>query len=131
MLERNRYIYGGLAFITMILGLLSRRITNLPYILSTYSGDILWALMIFFMFIFVFNKKSTFFIAGIALSFSYMIEISQLYHGVLIDSIRNTMLGALILGYGFLWSDIICYTLGVLFGIFIDRIIIKLTFKHN
>ena len=50
----------------------------------------------------------------LALVFSYLIEISQLYHAPWIDAIRSTALGGLVLGFGFLWSDILCYTVGVL-----------------
>ncbi len=42
------------------------------------------------------------------------VELSQLYHAPWIDSIRQTTLGGLILGFGFLWSDLACYALGVL-----------------
>ena len=34
------------------------------------------------------------------------VEESQLYHASWIDSIRGTTLGALVLGHGFLWSDL-------------------------
>ena len=43
----------------MILGLLSRKINDLPKIIELYSGDILWALMVFLIIAFIFNKKST------------------------------------------------------------------------
>ena len=46
----------------MILGLLSRKINDLPKIIELYSGDILWALMVFLIIAFIFNKKSTIFI---------------------------------------------------------------------
>ena len=52
--------------------------------------------------------------------FSYLIEISQLYQGEWINSIRDTTLGALILGHGFLFSDLICYTIGILIGVVIE-----------
>ena len=55
-----------------------------------------------------------------ALSFSYCIEISQLYQADWINAIRGTTLGALVLGHGFLWSDILCYTVGVGLAILID-----------
>ena len=44
--------------------------------------------------------------------FFYGIELSQLYHALWIDAIRNTTLGGLIIGFGFLWSDLVCYTIG-------------------
>lgn len=124
-MRRNRILYLILTIITIILGLLSRKVQGLPQIISSYSGDILWALMVFFLFSFLFNKKSTIFILIISIIFSYGIEISQLYHVPWIDSIRATSLGGLILGFGFLWSDIVCYTVGIIIGSVIDFIINK------
>lgn len=122
-MRRNRILYLILTIITIILGLLSRKVQGLPQIISSYSGDALWALMVFFLFSFLFNKKSTIFILVISIIFSYGIEISQLYHAPWIDSIRATTLGGLILGFGFLWSDLICYTVGIVIGAIIDKII--------
>ena len=122
-MRRNRILYLILTIITIILGLLSRKVQGLPQIISSYSGDALWALMILFLFSFLFNKKSTIFILVISIIFSYGIEISQLYHAPWIDSIRATTLGGLILGFGFLWSDLICYTVGIVIGAIIDKII--------
>ena len=122
-MRRNRILYLILTIITIILGLLSRKFQGLPQIISSYSGDALWALMVFFLFSFLFNKKSTIFILVISIIFSYGIEISQLYHAPWIDSIRATTLGGLILGFGFLWSDLICYTVGIVIGAIIDKII--------
>ena len=109
----------------MILGLLSRKISGLPKIIELYSGDILWALMVFLIIAFIFNKKSTIFIISWAIILSYSIEISQLYHATWIDAIRNTTLGGLILGFGFLWSDLICYTIGIIIGIIIEKLLNK------
>ena len=122
-MRRNRILYLILTIITIILGLLSRKVQGLPQIISSYSGDALWALMVFFLFSFLFNKKSTIFILVISIIFSYGIEISQLYHAPWIDSIRATTLGGLIWGFGFLWSDLICYTVGIVIGAIIDKII--------
>ncbi len=128
-MKRNKLLYLLLTIIVMLLGLLSRKIEGLPEIISLYSGDILWALMVFLLFAFLFNKKSTIFIISWAIIFSYSIEISQLYHAPWIDSIRNTTLGGLILGFGFLWSDLVCYTIGIIIGIIIDIIINKTNIK--
>lgn len=130
LLRRNRLLYLILTIIVIILGLLSRKIENLPEIISLYSGDILWALMIFLIIAFIFNKKSTIFTISWAIIFSYSIEISQLYHEPWIDAMRNTTLGGLILGFGFLWSDLVCYTIGILIGIVIDIIINKTNIRR-
>lgn len=129
-MKRSRLLYLILIIIVMILGILSRKIGNLPEIISLYSGDILWALMVFLIISFIFNKKSTIFTIAWAIIFSYSIEISQLYHAPWIDAIRNTTLGSLILGFGFLWSDLVCYTIGILIGIVIDIIINKTNIRR-
>ena len=128
-MKRNRLLYLILTIIVMALGLLSRKISGLPKIIELYSGDILWALMVFLLFAFLFNKKSTIFIISWAIICSYSIEISQLYHAPWIDAIRNTVLGGLILGFGFLWSDLVCYTIGIIIGIIIDIMINKTNIK--
>ena len=128
-MKRNRLLYLLLTIIVMVLGLLSRKISGLPKIIELYSGDILWALMVFLLFAFLFNKKSTIFIISWAIICSYSIEISQLYHAPWIDAIRNTVLGGLILGFGFLWSDLVCYTIGIIIGIIIDIMINKTNIK--
>lgn len=64
--------------------------------------------------------RSTWRVAVLAMIFSMMIEVSQMYHAPWIDSIRGTILGALVLGHGFLWSDLACYLAGVEIGMLIE-----------
>ncbi|MFJ8414404.1 ribosomal maturation YjgA family protein [Bacillus paramycoides] len=112
--KRNRILYAIFTIIVIVLGLSSRKFAYaLPDILNAYLGDALWALMIFTGFGFLFPKIETKKIAIISLIFCYGIEISQLYHAEWIDSIRATTLGGLVLGYGFLWSDLVAYTIGI------------------
>ena len=112
--KRNRLLYALFTIVVVILGLSSRKFAFvLPDLLNDYLGDALWALMIFTGFGFLFPKIETKKLAFISLIFCYGIEISQLYHETWIDSIRATTLGGLVLGYGFLWSDLVAYTIGV------------------
>ncbi|EOO21178.1 MULTISPECIES: DUF2809 domain-containing protein [Bacillus cereus group] len=113
--KRNRLLYVMFTIVVIILGLSSRKFAfALPDLLNGYLGDALWgALMIFTGFGFLFPKIETRKLAFISLIFCYGIEISQLYHAEWIDSIRATTLGGLVLGYGFLWSDLVAYTIGV------------------
>jgi hypothetical protein len=80
--------------------------------MKLYLGDVLWAGMIYwgFRFLLVHEPKKT---AFYALTFCFLIEFSQLYHAPWIDEIRHTRLGGLVLGFGFLWSDLVCYLVGV------------------
>ncbi|MEL7568216.1 MAG: DUF2809 domain-containing protein [Dehalobacterium sp.] len=43
----------------------------------------------------IFRSKNTMFVALVALSFCYFIEISQLYHSFWIDNLRNSAIGRL------------------------------------
>lgn len=121
-----RLFYLCIIFLLICLGLLSRRFINyIPNIINLYLGDLLWAIMIFFIFRIIFLNKPVKKIALYGVLFCFFIEFSQLYHDTWIDAIRKTIIGGLILGYGFLWSDLIAYSLGVFTGALIDRRIYK------
>jgi glycopeptide antibiotics resistance protein len=92
----------------------------IPDIIDLYLGDSLWALMIYLIISMFFRSRSIKKVALISILFCFSIEFSQLYHSNWIDMIRSTTLGGLILGYGFLWSDLAAYLLGIGFGIVID-----------
>jgi glycopeptide antibiotics resistance protein len=115
-----------LLVITIATGLASRHFPGiLPHWVQLYLGDTFWALMVFLWFGFLFKRKSTLWIAIAAILFSYGIEISQLYHASWIDALRTNPLGGLILGFGFLWSDLVCYTIGVGFGYVMEKVFLK------
>ncbi|GCF68092.1 MULTISPECIES: DUF2809 domain-containing protein [Bacillus] len=122
--KRNRLLYAMFTILVIILGLSSRKFAfALPALLNDYLGDALWALMIFIGFGFLFPKIEMKKLAFISLMFCYGIEVSQLYHAEWIDSIRATTLGGLVLGYGFLWSDLVAYTIGVGVGFLFEFIL--------
>jgi hypothetical protein len=125
-MKRNRYLYLLFIALTIAAGLASRYFANqLPCWVNLYLGDTLWALMVFFLFGFIFKRRSTLEITLLALVFSCCIEISQLYHTPWIDAIRATRLGGLILGFGFFWSDLLCYSVGVGIGLCIEKYHLK------
>jgi len=123
-LNRNRIFYSFAVLTVIILGLCSRKFAaGLPEWINTYLGDALWALMLYLIIATLFKNKKIKTIAILSLLFCYLIELSQLYHAAWIDSIRNTTLGGLVLGFGFLWSDIIAYTIGIALGSGIESLI--------
>lgn len=127
---RSRIIYLLLTLTTMCFGLVSRKYINyLPSFIGKYAGDTLWATMVYLGLAFLFNRFNIGKITIFSLIFSYGIEISQLYQGEWINKIRNTLIGALILGRGFLFSDLICYTVGIFIGIIIDKLIFRKKFN--
>jgi hypothetical protein len=52
-------------------------------------------------------------VAVLAGGFALLIELSQLYQADWIVAVRANRLAALVLGHGFLWSDLCCYAVGV------------------
>ena len=112
-MNRKRGVYFGLVILTIILGLLSRTSIT-PDFIYPYIGDALYAIMIYLVVAFFLNKKSIIQVGFIAVIICYLIEFSQFYHAPWIDEIRKTRIGGLILGFGFLWSDIVSYTVGVI-----------------
>ncbi|HUV85073.1 MAG TPA: DUF2809 domain-containing protein [Methanosarcinales archaeon] len=121
MNDRNRVLQAFYIIIVIILGLASRRYGELlPAWLAAYSGDVLWGLVVYFIVGFLLPKQKIRYVALTAIVFSTLIEISQFYHAPWIDAIRSNRLGGLILGYGFLWSDIVCYAFGITVGVAIE-----------
>jgi len=106
----------------MFVGLASRRYqAALPEFVGEYAGDTLWALMLFLLVSTLLAGRTTMSRATISLVLAFLVEISQLYHAHWIDSIRNTMPGGLVLGFGFLWTDLVCYAVGIVVGAVTER----------
>jgi hypothetical protein len=123
-MTRNRPVYFGLGCLIVALGLASRRYASmLPLFLARYAGDTLWAAMVFIGIGLLAPRWSSFRVAVIALAGCYFIEVTQFYHAPWIDNLRNLPGVGLVLGYGFLWSDVACYTMGVALGALLERIV--------
>ncbi len=107
----------------MIVGWTTRHIlwAYLPDWINIWIGDFIWAMMLYFACCTLFYPKSAKWCVIATLIFCYLIEISQLYKADWLDQIRNTTLGGLALGHGFLWSDIVAYTGGILFGFYFTK----------
>jgi len=98
--------------------------TCLPAFLAEYAGDTLWALMLFLLVSTLLAGRPIAMRATISLALAFLVEISQLYHVPWIDAIRQTTLGGLVLGFGFLWTDLVCYSIGVMIGVIAEWAIV-------
>ena len=113
-MRRSRVVYAALTAATIVLGLASRRFgTVLPDAVGLYAEDALWAAAVYIAAATIWPRARTIQLVIGALVFSFVIELSQLYHAPWIDDVRRTRVGALVLGFGFLWSDLVCYMAGV------------------
>jgi hypothetical protein len=116
--------------ITILLGLASRKYSDLLLLfVAQNAGDAFWAMMVYFGVRFLLVRKSLITAIGLSFLFCFGIEFSQLYQEDWINQLRGTLLGALILGKGFLTVDLIRYTVGIMVATFLDRV--TLMFKQR
>ena len=127
--ERKRIYYVLAIIFSIVLGLASRYMNVLPNFIVNHAGDIFWAMMVYFLFRFIFVHKSPFTAFCLSFIFCFVIEFSQLYQADWINTIRSTLLGALILGKGFLGVDLIRYSIGIVIAYIIDKSITLLNIR--
>ncbi|WP_419096117.1 DUF2809 domain-containing protein [Rossellomorea pakistanensis] len=129
--DNMRIAYFIIVVIIILLGLASRKYSPLlPLFAAQHAGDMLWSMMIYFGFRFFLLRTSL--LTAIWLSFllCFGIEFSQLYQEDWINQIRETLLGALVLGKGFLAVDLIRYTAGIIMAATLDKVILIFTFRR-
>lgn len=88
-----------------------------------YGGDVIWAASFLFLLRGIFIRKREWKLALICFALGVLDEFSQLLYFDWIVAIRQTYIGRLMLGVGFLWSDIICYAIGTVIAFLLIRII--------
>ncbi len=81
--------------------------------------------MVFYLFTIVLYKAPLKKILLATFIFSFMIEFSQLYQADWINQIRDIKLFALVLGHGFLWTDLLCYSVGIIVAFGLESFFIK------
>jgi hypothetical protein len=130
--KRNRGIYVVFTLIVILLGLASRSNSPLnPALVKEYAGDTLWALAAYLTIAFIFPHFSINRVAVVAGLISLAVEVSQLYQATWINGIRQMRLGGLLLGHSFLWSDLICYCLGICIGVLLEGVILPIMFNDR
>ena len=92
------------------LGLYSRHITWLP----KEIGDALWAMMVFCFWRIILVKSKLRTVAIVSLAHSFIVEFSQLLRWPWLVSFRDTFVGHMMLGQGFLWTDLVAYVIGII-----------------
>ena len=118
---KKRGVFVAFAVAAMLLGLASRRYgSSLPNFVAENAGDAFWTALVYCGISFCVPNAKILTRAAMTLAFAYAIEISQLYHAPWIDSIRETTLGGLVLGFHFVWVDLLRYAVGVLFSVAVE-----------
>ena len=119
--RRHRGLFALLLVLVVALGLASRVYgSSLPALVSRYAGDTLWATAVFVGLALVRPAARTTALALGAALLSLAVELSQLAHPAWLETLRSWPGVALLIGYGFVWSDLACYAAGVALGVVLD-----------
>jgi len=119
-----------LAITAGILGVLSRKFPEfLPGFIVRYTGDTMWAFALYYVLRVFFPDRTIAWNALVCLLISYLVEVSQLYQAGWINAIRSTVVGALILGNSFVWTDLLCYLCGCFLAGLFDLLIYHRSFR--
>lgn len=112
---KNRVIYFLLFIFFIWLALATRHHANWFHpLIAKYGGDIIWAGAFLFLLRIIFIKIKLWKLAIWCYVLGVLDEVSQLIHTAWSDAVRSTILGKLMFGLGFMWSDILCYAIGTL-----------------
>lgn len=115
-MKNKRLQYFIIVLIIIASGIICRKISFIPL----FIGDLLYAVMIYFVFRILFLNNKLIQTAIYSLIFCILIECFQLYQAQWIIEIRKTFLGHYILGEGFLWSDLLAYFFGTVIVFLFD-----------
>jgi hypothetical protein len=90
-------------------------------IIRPYGGDFLVVILIYCTVKSFFNTPVLPAAIGVLL-FAYLIEVSQYHHLVYLLGLGNNKMARIIMGTGFSWVDMLCYTLGIGLVVLIEKI---------
>ena len=95
-------------------------------IIRPFLGDFLAVIALYFL-LKSFLKFSISTIALMSISIAYLLELLQYLHFIELAGLEKYKILVIILGSSFDWGDILAYTLGFLFLIFVEKITNKNT----
>lgn len=111
----------------ILLGLLSRTIAVIPL----WVGDLLYAVMIYGLVRACNYNVHIMWTFLCSLGICVAIELSQLSDHFILMEIRSFKMGRLILGQGFLWSDVIAYVSGCTIAALTDHFSRTIKFRSG
>jgi hypothetical protein len=120
----KRIIYSSLFIFCIWLALETRKHPGFFHpVIVEYGGDVIWAGAFLFLQRCIFIKTKAWKLAMICFVLGVIDEYSQLWQFEWIVAARQTYIGRLMLGVGFLWSDMVGYAIGTLLAFAIVLII--------
>lgn len=98
---------------------------GLPAFVVKYGGSLLWATMLFLLVGVLLPRLTRSQLAAIALMIAIVVEFSRLVHAPWLDAFRLTTAGALLLGRVFSLWNLVAYVVGIVLGVWLDRLMEK------
>jgi hypothetical protein len=89
---------------------------------TTYSGDTLWPIMLYFIGRFIFPRASCGALFATVLAIALTLEFGQLWKPPILQWLRAQPITGFVLGNHFIWSDIVCCTIGAVLALLADSI---------
>jgi hypothetical protein len=108
---RSRIRLLGATLIVIVVGLGTRQPFAPPFV-QLYLGDVLWGALFFLLGALRWPRWSSWALGGWAVATTQLIELSQLYQADWAVRLRATRAGGMLLGHQFVWSDLMCVSIG-------------------
>jgi len=113
--ERNHFFRAVVLFIVLVLIALFVR----DRFIRPIFGDFLVVIFIYYALASVLNMSKAWLALGVLL-FAYAVEIGQYYNLVYHLGLKGNRFAEIVIGMGFTWTDMLAYTLGVIFVYLLD-----------
>jgi hypothetical protein len=118
-------LYALAVLLTIAAGLASRKWPwLLPQALGKYPGDALYAVMVYWLVVFVRPRDGLVRSGAVALAICFAIEFQQLWQPPWLQAIRATTIGHLVLGLHFNELDLLAYAIGVVVAMVIEASVV-------
>ena len=129
---KKRWLYTILILFNIPLGLATRWYPQyFSSLIQIYGGDVLAASCIYFGVRFLFPKWSLQKVTLISYILCVLDELQQLYQAPWAVQFRNITVVGILLGHGFLWSDLVCYAAGVGLDVMVSIVLEKILFHSS
>jgi len=106
----------GLFFVELYIGLYMH-----DAIIRPYGGDVLVGILVYCFVKSFLNSPALPTVLAVLL-FCYTIEILQYFNYVTVLGLQNSRVACMVLGTGFSWIDMLCYTAGMLIVLLLEKI---------
>jgi hypothetical protein len=101
------------------------------HILLKYLGSALWGSMVYCLMASLMPNANPVRIAITATIVAASVEFSQLWHADVLDAVRSTRVGVLLIGKFFSWWDIAAYASGIALVALFDLLALRRILAHS